>query len=475
MAETSAAAQAQSPAPRFELEVVDDRMRVVLTCDREILLQGDIYPRVLAELQALKVKVIRDRRELQARIEAVLAAPEGGLEAEPVAEGTPPVPTTDAWTEWSKDYFDTHYVVDPETGRIDFTRRVGDPSVDEGELLAILHPGKPGVPGSDVFGNPIPVSEPKGNHPAAGDHVVFDAEANGLRATRAGRVSRDEKGIHVDNVYEILTDVGSETGSVSHKGTVIVHGDVDDSYVLEATEDVEVRGTIRECRITCGRNLAAVGGITSNFKGSVRIKGACQARYVIQSNLDCDGPVTVEKEIYQTATHTFASVFCPKGRIVGGKTVACRGIEVGEAGSKSATPTHLVIEADPSTRAKIAECKATIDTAQKKLGDLYDKFRHLKSELESFGAAGEAALTKTQAEIDRVEEQMLSATDAIQALIDQQKADRSVRILVHSRVYPGVILRILGHEMRVDTEIGGPFVARLDWSKMEVALASGTE
>ncbi|MCA9754476.1 MAG: DUF342 domain-containing protein [Candidatus Eisenbacteria bacterium] len=474
---TESTAQKLDPEtePKFELRVTDDSMRVLLTCDRSLLEGRDLYGRVLAGLQALKVKVIRDRMDLLARAELVLSEGDGGFVDEPVAEGTPAIPSEDARVEWSKDYFNTQYVVDPDTGQIDFTRRVGDPSVEDGELVAVFHDAKPGVPGSDVFGNVTQVAPPKTELPTAGDHVEFDEEAHGLRATRPGRISREENRIHVDNVYEILTDVGGETGSISHKGTVIVHGEIDDSYVLEATEDVEVRGTIHECRITCGGNLAAMGGITSNYKGTIRVEGTCQTRYAIQTNLDCNGQITVEKELYQTATHTFEGVTCPRGRIVGGKTIASKGIEVGEAGSKSGTPTHLVIEADPATRAKIAECRASIDSAQKKLNGLYDRFRQLKSQLDSFGAAGEAALAKTQEDIDAVEEQMLESTTAIQELLEKQKLDKTARILVRDKAYQGVIFRILGHELRIDTQIGGPFVARLDWQKMEVTLQSGTE
>ena len=474
MAESTAARVGDGGEPRFELRVSDDAMEVLLTCDVESLERGDIYQRVLAELQRLEVKVVRDRMELLLRAETTLADGLGvGFEDEPVAAGTRPTPPQDGRTEWSKDYFNTQYVVDPQTGAIDFTRRLGDPSVEDGEVIAILHPPVPGTPGSDVFGNPIPVPNPKTDHAMAGEYVVFDPAVNGLKATRAGRISRADGKIHVDNVYEILTDLGGETGSVSHKGTVIVHGDIEDNYVLEATEDVEVKGTIRECKITCGGNLTAVGGITSNFKGSIHVEGACQTRYAIQTHLECKGPITVEKEIYQTTTRTLSSISCPKGRIVGGKAVATQGIDVGEAGSKVGTPTHFVIEADPSTRAKIFECRSRIDASQKALNDLYDKFRHLKPQVESFGAAGAVALAKTQEDIDRVEAEMLEATNEIQALLSAQKEDKNARIIVRACAHPGVVFRIFSFELAVDGEIEGPFVAHLDWQKMEIAIRSG--
>jgi hypothetical protein len=151
MAQTDNAAVGPDRAAQLLLEVTDDRLQVLLSCDATAWAAVNFYEQVVEALRERRIAVIPDRDALMAGVNEARTRAAGGLARHPIAFGVAPTPPEDARAEWSKDYFNTHYVVDPETGRIDFTCRIGDPNVCR-DLLVVLRASSLGARASTSSG-----------------------------------------------------------------------------------------------------------------------------------------------------------------------------------------------------------------------------------------------------------------------------------------------------------------------------------
>ena len=112
------------------------------------------------------------------------------------------------------------------------------------------------------MGKVIVARKPERVRLLTGHNVESREEPNCINfyATSGGRVELRQNKLNVENVYEIHGDVTMEVGNISHTGTVIVHGDVQAGFEIQAGGDLIVDGLIESSNIVCGGNLSVTGG-----------------------------------------------------------------------------------------------------------------------------------------------------------------------------------------------------------------------
>ena len=87
---------------------------------------------------------------------SITVDPEGLIKNGILYTGTPALQPVDEKIKWADDFFSTGFKVDPETGSLDYRQHTGRSTVAEGEHLATIIPGEPGLDGKNVFGEKIP-------------------------------------------------------------------------------------------------------------------------------------------------------------------------------------------------------------------------------------------------------------------------------------------------------------------------------
>ena len=460
---------------KFDIKVTDDRVRALFSCDAEALGCPDLYDQVLERLRLLRIVYKPNKAVFDAVSAKARAMEHSHITDLPLVSAAAAVPPTDGSFEWSRNFFDTHYPVDPKTGEIDFKNRVGDPTTSQGELLVKVTRPKPGTPGMDVYGASLPVRAPNSVSLSTGKGVQWDEEAGGFRAACSGRVSLHNDQLQVDPVLRIHGDVGGGTGNIHHIGPVLVEGDVESGFVVESTGDIEVHGMIYGATVKCGGNLAIAGGVNANNQGLLEVHGNLHAKFFLNATVRSRGDVIVQKEIYRCHVETGGEVRIPAGRIVGGEIVATRGITVWEAGSASDSSTTLVVRPDSVMAAELQKIKATIADAQEQVQALRRTLRDFQKQEAQLGAAGKRKMADAAKEVQQLEEWMVARVQRSQSITHQIEGDQMAIIHVLERVHPGVWFKIQHGDYRTEVEMLGPIFARLDRAKGVVTLGGEDE
>jgi len=256
---TAATAAEDAWAEEFEvsLEVTPDRLAVLLTCripedDLPILAR-----RIRKELVALGAEGAWEHDELAAwlrdrgnenpdLVDAILVS------------GTPATPPVDGKIEWEGDFFSEGFVIDEESGAIDYRKRVAQRTVHANQPLARMTPPREGVEGRDVFGKRLAVQRPKTPHVRLGRNVRLKEEEACYYATADGWIHWEPKDrrspgagglLAVDEVLTIRGSVNLATGDISHPGALVIEKDVEEGATIEVGGDIEVKGVVEPANI----------------------------------------------------------------------------------------------------------------------------------------------------------------------------------------------------------------------------------
>ncbi|MGI6119915.1 MAG: DUF342 domain-containing protein [Desulfosporosinus sp.] len=226
--------------------------------------------RLNADLEQLKI-VHGRRPEIWSEIMAVR-----GVGEVVIAVATPPVPPENPKII---DYVGTKQsFTETEENTVDFfASKVL--IVHEGAVLAVKIPGKPGVPGKDVFGSVIPVTPVKDFEFRLKKNVHLSDDGLKVLASCAGKPVRiDEKTYMVEDIYLHNDDVNLETGSIEFPGDVFISGDVKDGLRVIAGGKLEVGGSVSHAEIRAEKETT----IYQNLLGGKVIIGE---KFVVRSKL----------------------------------------------------------------------------------------------------------------------------------------------------------------------------------------------
>ncbi|NSL52718.1 FapA family protein [Calidifontibacillus erzurumensis] len=177
-----------------------------------------------------------------------------------IAEGTPPINSKDASIEllFSEKKEESFEEVE---GRIDFRNRVKIPSVDVGDLIAILHQPVEGQAGMNVYGKKIYPKPPKKIILRGKSNVKItdDGKVYALSKGRPSITGKTVKYIDILPYYEIFNDVNMWTGNIIFHGDVIVHGNVTENMRIESLGNVIIYGNVYSATIISAQNITVKG------------------------------------------------------------------------------------------------------------------------------------------------------------------------------------------------------------------------
>ena len=151
--------------------------------------------------------------------------------------------------------------------------------VDEGAVLARKISGKPGIPGTNVFGKVFPVAAVKDFQFRLKKNVYLSADGLEVVAACAGQPVRiDDKTYMVEKVYVLHQDVDLATGSIEFPGDVFVNGNVQDGLRIIAGGRLEIKGSVSHAEIRAEKGAK----IYLNLLGGKIVVGE---KFVVSSEL----------------------------------------------------------------------------------------------------------------------------------------------------------------------------------------------
>lgn len=447
---------APAAGPGFTLRLSDNRMSLFFTGALTMETKDTLMSQVSLELMRLGLGGGSQLVQASRRLDEALSLGQTELTDYVLLQGAPPIPPKEAQIEWTDSFFETGFVVDPETGIANYRQRLGRLSVAAGEHLATLSAGEPGVDGQDLTGRPVPAPKPKAMRVRAGANVRLDEAENKYYAERDGRIRFTGTVLSVDDVFTVSGSVNLKTGHIKHPGALVVSQNIESDARVETQGDIEVNGLVENAVVITSGTLFVHGGITGGPQCKIRAEGGIRAQFLRNADIESNGDIVVEHEIDQCVVKTRGAVSVTHGRIVGGEIIALGGIDADQIGSEAYVRTNLNAGEDFRLKAFVATRESELEGRRDALRKISERLAPLKDKSRTLPPRLREMATLLLNEATKINEVMRG----VQQELDAARADTAARVkkevLIRREIYPDAFFFIPPLSMLVKDHVDGP-------------------
>lgn len=310
--------------------------------------------------------------------------------------------------------------------------------VSEGDVIIEKVPPTPGIPGEDVFGEPIPPRPGKDVNLQIYAGEGTEVTPDGLRvvAKKSGILRKVYGKYVVEDTFVVNGDVNYEVGNITNVQNVRIYGDVLPGFKVIANGDVYIQGSVTDATIEAGGNIEVQGRITCKTGGYVKAGGNVLAKEIVSAKVEANGHVVVEDVLMQSTVHAGGAVYIlsrARGRIVGGEVMARDDIVTPILGNDRGTNTHVGVGIDPIVKEHFETLSSEVVELKKKLMDVEKDLTKARN----------LGLIKKVASLEEEEEQLRKQYQQLKEeyeyLLAEIKSLRSgKKIYIKDRVYPKV-------------------------------------
>ena len=180
-----------------------------------------------------------------------------------VARGEPVQQGKDGYVEYLFELDPVKIVYDDDE-KVDHWERYVFPSVKEGDVLAVLHPAIPGIPGTKVTGEAIPPDRVREDVLRVKDGVRISGDRQQAIATIAGRPvieGQSTKYLKVTPLMVHTGDVDMASGNLRFLGDLLIVGNVTEGMHVSTLGDITVRGNVTGASILAGSRIVCQGNV----------------------------------------------------------------------------------------------------------------------------------------------------------------------------------------------------------------------
>ncbi|SHJ91228.1 DUF342 domain-containing protein [Paramaledivibacter caminithermalis] len=265
-----------------------------------------------------------------------------------------------------------------ENGKVDHKELNFINQVKKGDVLAKKILPIDGKDGKTVTNRIIKARPGKYVDFKKGKNVSVSDDGMFLLASEDGYIKVENGKISVIKILEINENVGVTTGNIRFNGKVVVKGNVENGYLINASEEVEIHGVVEGAEITAGTiiihkgvhnnsRLICEGDINAKFMENcyAQVKGNIICDTIIHCNISCMGRIIANQK---------------KGLILGGNIYARKEIIAKTIGSQIGSITRIQLGTDEKllmdikkTQKSIEEIKVSLDKVTQAINVLNNK------------------------------------------------------------------------------------------------------
>jgi uncharacterized protein (DUF342 family) len=437
----------------FRIEPTDDKMQLVLRVEPPI---GTGRPversQVIAELKNLGVV----RGVLGPAIGKVLRRVEADDEpAEAViVRGRPPVAGRDGLVKLFR-----RETPDSALRRADVPLEQAEPdhqwTCKPDDIVAQVVPPKPGKAGFDALGQPI--AAPASSEPdlAPGENIE---RRDGKLIAKAGGVIVIEDGkVHVKQLLILPGDLTPQDPAVRFDGEVRIQGTVRSGVELEATGDIEIAGAVEAATVTStAGSITIKKGVVGKEQAQVRAEGGIVAKFAEKAFLRCNGDMTLTNGLLhcRAVCAGHLKVTGSRGRIAGGRVLACKHVDAQQIGAPGELRTSLIVGLSRESLDALSEDEAFIlrwRQRAERLKAVGDKIQRMAGDVQSLGPDEKQTFAEVRCRQVQAEQAVKAAEDRLaERLADA--ADNVVATVKAGVLRPGVTVQAGARVHRVDQE-----------------------
>lgn len=330
-----------------------------------------------------------------------MISPEGAFTLTKLASCTPPVPGEDGKTvEHFPRTVGTPQILENAQGIVDFDNLNWLTHIEAGTVICEIVEPTQGKPGTDIQGKTIrPYNGKKAALPK-GDGVILDQKGTALVSKVDGQISFRDGKFHVNDVIVVQGNVDNSTGSLNVQGDLVIHGNVQAGFTIQATGNITIGGLVEGSQVTAGGSIVVNRGMNGNVVGSLNAGKDIVCKYMENASVHADGDVRMDS-IVNCDVSARGKVVAKTGRgtIIGGTVRSMGGIEAKTIGNIAGRLTTLIIGPTPRFQREMERLEAEIEgvaAQEAKLGPalVQMKQKPLKAALAQMEEAEEAAVKK---------------------------------------------------------------------------------
>ena len=315
----------------------------------------------------------------------------------------------------------------PTSGRIDFRALATFTLVKKGDVLAHVVARSPGVMGETVFGAAVAFRKEAVQFPRPGKNTEFQEGV--VRATCNGKFQCTEKTFWVDEVLDVVGDVDLHVGNIEFPGDVVIRGGVRDGFTVKAGKSLLCLGPIEAAQVECGGDLVTHQGVIGKDKARLHVGGAVVAKFLESCSVECTGPVQVRTSILNATVQTRSRVIMgDRGVIIGGVIRAQNGVSAAQIGTDRGPRTEIHCGIDFTVEQKLVWIRD-------KNVALAVKLKQVEVRMKSDPASAKVLAPLREKIKEAIHKLNESAKGMVSSLDRNEKADVSVRDVIHPGVY----------------------------------------
>lgn len=379
-----------------------------------------------------------------------------------IAQANLPVSGEDSVIEFSFEKTKMIHLKEKEDGRIDFRELGIIDVVHAGEVLVVKTRPSDGVPGITVTGKEIPARSGIGKNLPDGRNTEISDNGLTLKAAIDGQVVWKNNRIHVEPALEVSGNVDYSVGNIDFPGSIIIHGNVLDGFIVKSTGNVEVHGCIEKAFVSADGNIVVGGGIIGKGDGNVRAKGSIWANFIEHGIVDAGEDVIVNESIRYSQVDAKKRVIVQGkiGAILGGRIRAGEEVNAKIIGTLTEAKTEIEVGALPLIREEIYRLKQELAEDEERFHGIEQGIRfllNLKQKLgDSFPEEKERLLIQHIEAKNMLKEKIYTMSMSLPTLESDILQTRHGKVCVYKIVHPGTRITIRNSTFVVKEEY--PFV-----------------
>lgn len=330
-----------------------------------------------------------------------------------------------------------------ESGQIDFKQLNRIQNVIKGGRLAQKIPAEKGRSGKTLTGKYIEAKNGKDIPIPLGQNVSLASDGLTVISNIDGQAIFSSGKINVEPVLE-LRGVDIKTGNIKFLGTVIVQGNIEDGFSVEASGNIEVSGTVGNCKLTAGGNIIVQKGIFGKDEGTVIGKKSLWAKFIQAAKIQVDDSVIVTDSIMNSEIVAMHSIVLngKKAQIIGGHLFATEEIAAKSIGSVAGTETVLEVGLDPRAKRSLQEYQEKQGALIKELENVELNISTLENQIKmrhSLPKEKEEAYKQLNQRRNEINDESERLSGEIQKLQDHLRDLKAIgKVKASGTVYAGV-------------------------------------
>ena len=346
-----------------------------------------------------------------------------------------------------------------EEGNVDYKKLNNIQNVIADQPLAQKIPAQRGKGGKTLFGRYLEAKNGKDIQIQLGANVKLDRDGVTIKAEIDGEVMLVNGKVTVEPV-KYLDAVNVKTGDVKFVGTVVIKGNVQEGYKVEAT-NIEVNGIVDKSRLEATGNIIVRQGIFGKGEGFIKAGKSLWAKFINDTTVEVEENVIVSDSIVNSTVTAMKNIVLrgKKAQIIGGHLMATEEICARKVGSPGGgTETILEVGVDPRAKKRLEELQNQQAKSTKEYENCDLDIQTLEQQKKlrkKLPQEKEEKLKTLKERCEQISEELEVMTDEINKIQEHLRDLKAIgKVKVEGDVYAGVkiYIRDVLDEVKIDTK-----------------------